>query len=509
MIKNLHIKSFKGLENVKIEGLSEINAFVGRNNSGKSSILHAIDIAFLALTIKNWNSFQPKLEIKDLINDVGNFEIKITFSDDEEIIVKSSPSFGPTISSEPTDDQKLRSILVLPDGGMGMLRRDVLTPKQIFQHIEGKNFNMVNSLQILYAIKYYADRNQKGFRSADYKSIITEISKYFPEISKLKSDLTEDHIATLTYKEYGKRLDILYSGTGLKHFLDILVKRILSKADILLLDEPEMGLHPDLQRQFLEYLQRLSLNENLQIFIATHSQVLLNYADEMTLYRVLNKAGKRSIVRIQKDAAYTALSDLGIKPSDLFNHDICLMVEGPSEVVFFEFIIRKLYKEKFDNIAIGIIQYGGANIDGIVKGTIDISNIVSSQKYTFWIRDRDSKPNDDPATSAKRLATKFTSLGLNHHIWSKREIEYYYPEVIHVKAQQGNSTKIGHTRRIFNGNQGRKYTSHASQYSVCVPTGKYLKQLLEENIIYKNQLNHEVRNVINKLIRWKKAINGE
>lgn len=275
-LKNVEIHNFKGLVAVQLENCGSINAIVGKNNSGKSSVLHALDMAGLALSVNQWNLFQPKLEIKDLFADIGKFSIRLTYEDNTELQIKATPEYGPKFEPTPTENQKYKSVLVLPDVGSGMLRRRHRTPLNIIQNVENRDFSDINSLEILYAIKFYALRNERGLTLEDYESILNEIKHYFPEIEEIESDRTGQDIATLMYTEYGKKLDILYSGTGLKHFLDVLLKTTISGASIVLLDEPEMGLHPDLQRRFITYLHRLSDEKNIQFFLATHSQVLLN-----------------------------------------------------------------------------------------------------------------------------------------------------------------------------------------------------------------------------------------
>lgn len=341
-ITGFNINNFKGLKSIKVEKCGPINAFIGKNNSGKSSILHGLDIACLALSIHSWDNFQPKLTIKDLINDAGLFEVNFQFEDGSNITVNSTPSYGPKFSTQPSEAQKLKSILILPDTGSNMLHRYHRTPLQVIQNVENKNFTEINSLEILYAIKFYSHRNERGLIPKSYEDIVNEISNYFPDIEKVVSDRTEQDIATLTYEEYGKRLDILYSGSGLKHFIDVLIKVTLSGASIVLLDEPELGLHPDLQRKFMDYLLKLVNDKGIQIFMATHSQVLLNYSHFIKFNRVVNNKGIREVIPVKEDVVQTVISDLGIRPSDIFNHDICLLVEGASEVVFFEYIIRTL-----------------------------------------------------------------------------------------------------------------------------------------------------------------------
>jgi len=227
-----------------------------------------------------------------------------------------------------------------------MLQRGPRAPREIINCVRGRNYGGYNALDLLYAVKYYSQLPTEGgnldsdgnktVQPEDYNRLVDEILRYFPEVSGVLSRLDDRNVATLTYTEYGNDLDILYCGTGLKHFLDVLLRTTLSRADVILLDEPEMGLHPDLQRHFVGYLHRLSEEKCVQVFMATHSPVLLNYADVISYYRVTNRQGHRKVTHVPGDAIHTLFSDLGIRPSDVFNTDICLLVEGASDVIFFE-----------------------------------------------------------------------------------------------------------------------------------------------------------------------------
>ena len=42
MIKDLYIKNFRGFDSIKIDNLKKINFLVGKNNSGKTSLLESI-----------------------------------------------------------------------------------------------------------------------------------------------------------------------------------------------------------------------------------------------------------------------------------------------------------------------------------------------------------------------------------------------------------------------------------------------------------------------------------
>lgn len=509
-LKHININSFKGLKSVAIENCGDLNVFFGKNNSGKSSILHAIDIAGLAISFNDWDKFRLKMETKDLFDDLGSFSIVITYQDDDTTTITSSANFVPTVTPRPNEILKFNTILLSPQSSLDTSNRGQVTPKSALSYLESRSYQNFNSLDILYAIQYYSTRNEKGFTPETYSSLISEIIHYFPELDEVKSDKNDADIATLVYKEFGKKLDILYSGSGLKHFIDIFVKITLSGAKVVLLDEPEFGLHPDLQRRFVEYLKKMSIEKEIQFFLATHSPIFFNYPDLTTCYKIVNKKGEREVFSVPSESLHTLISDCGIRPSDVFNYDICLLVEGMNDVVFFTHIIHTLYKEDFKNIAITIQQYGGGAAEGIVSGSINVSNITPAQKYTFWIRDRDARPDEKPSTNSTKFCNKLAEAGCTCHILKKREIEYYYPEKIHIVAQQGDPRKEKATLEILKSDQSAKYKTAAEKCEICVPRGKNLRKLLSEHLTSKEQLDVEINEIIKKgIIPWVKEILGE
>ena len=43
--KNIEIKNFRGIDHLKLDNLGRVNILLGQNNSGKSSVLEAIDLS--------------------------------------------------------------------------------------------------------------------------------------------------------------------------------------------------------------------------------------------------------------------------------------------------------------------------------------------------------------------------------------------------------------------------------------------------------------------------------
>ena len=88
MITAVHIDKFKSFEGVKIEGLGRLNAFVGSNNAGKSTVLHALHVASLFITGKEPEYFPFMANFNDVVK-VG-CSIKLIEGEGNEYILNEA-----------------------------------------------------------------------------------------------------------------------------------------------------------------------------------------------------------------------------------------------------------------------------------------------------------------------------------------------------------------------------------------------------------------------------------
>lgn len=56
------------------------------------------------------------------------------------------------------------------------------------------------------------------------------------------------------------------------------------RSSCLLIDEPELHLHPNLQAKVLDYMRHLAYEERVQVILATHSPTIVEYANDEELY---------------------------------------------------------------------------------------------------------------------------------------------------------------------------------------------------------------------------------
>jgi len=58
---------------------------------------------------------------------------------------------------------------------------------------------------------------------------------------------------------------------------------------IMILDEPDLHIHPELQKRMLTYMRKRAYEDNVQFIIATHSPIIINEAASDELYSLVSK----------------------------------------------------------------------------------------------------------------------------------------------------------------------------------------------------------------------------
>jgi len=101
---------------------------------------------------------------------------------------------------------------------------------------------------------------------------------------------------------YFKTNDIAYSEAfaGRGEFAVVkLVSEIMNKPDysLIVLDEPEVSLHPGAQEKLIEFLLKQTLKKKLQIVISTHSPKFVQYLPEHSIKLFFNTNGPRFAIK--------------------------------------------------------------------------------------------------------------------------------------------------------------------------------------------------------------------
>ena len=124
----------------------------------------------------------------------------------------------------------------------------------------------------------------------------------------------------------GPRLDIASAGSGFQQVLMLLTFLHTRPGSILLLDEPDAHLHVILQDAIYGELRSVAAQQNSQLIISTHSEVIINSVEPRELCVLLNQPKLLdSVVDRERLAA-----SLGL----LYNTDILLAQDAPGILYF-------------------------------------------------------------------------------------------------------------------------------------------------------------------------------
>lgn len=162
------------------------------------------------------------------------------------------------------------------------------------------------------------------------------------DISSISAPVRGNQTAPALKEEAGMSFNLTNTSSGV-HQAAILATKIRTcpPGGILLIEEPELHLHPGAQRGLLEIIQRHS--EDLQFFLTTHSTIFTELESNSSVYLV-SKKGMQSTIKLisEPDELKSVKSELGHRNVDLYSYDKIVFIEGDSEEVALPIIAKNL-----------------------------------------------------------------------------------------------------------------------------------------------------------------------
>ena len=143
------------------------------------------------------------------------------------------------------------------------------------------------------------------------------------------------------------------AGTGVSQLLAMLyVVSTTTFPTTIILDEPQNFLHPGALRALIEIFKEYCHH---QYIIATHSSLVVNAADDGSIFCLRKSGSETKVLNISgRDARDLRLfvQDIGAQMSDIFGANRILWVEGPTEQEAFPLIVSELAGIKMAGSAI-------------------------------------------------------------------------------------------------------------------------------------------------------------
>jgi len=272
-----------------------------------------------------------------------------------------------------------------------------------------------------------AIRELIGLSNAARSQIIDWHNRYFGKLSVERSD-PDNEYAPPRITIDGRLAT--QQGSGSRSVLAVLVSLIHPNRPIILIDEPEIGIEPQVQKKLARLIKDVVAGTDglpkKRVVIATHSHLFLDRENIDNNYIVSKDiAGHAQIHQVgsQEELHSLIFHLLGNSPEDLFFPDNMLIVEGPSDQIYWR---RLLELHKAGGIAVHFTD--GDSKVGSAVGAID--QMLKTQAYLPpWYRERLCIIVDEsvPDKTIEEWRAFLGDDGKRVRKLTKNGIEFYYP----------------------------------------------------------------------------------
>ncbi|SFD49714.1 AAA family ATPase [Spirosoma endophyticum] len=333
MLKRVSIQNFKSLKDVTLD-LQKVNLLIGPNNSGKTNFLKALEgfsiggIGSENIEVLEAVSFKHKR-----VNINYEFEF---WPDSEGYMAKRYTELRDKVyhykqyygiksgDDYITIETKIEDWFAEKDGGkihietLSGHRREFFDFKQtkIFRpdptklvqqvKLSADQIQLLADCSNLIAFFYYVDNN---FRNTYARQIKEDFSKCIPEIAYFTLPPVKVGTDSLLGLRFFDKEDNGYwadeVSEGVLYFLALLcIINQPTPPKLLLLEEPERGIHPRRIREVMDFIFRLADEKDVQIILTSHNEhVLDDFATRPEAVFVFDKdeEGATYVRNLQKD----------------------------------------------------------------------------------------------------------------------------------------------------------------------------------------------------------------
>ncbi|EGN66220.1 AAA family ATPase [Fusobacterium animalis] len=317
-IEKVHIKNIKGIKDLELSfkknnKILDVIVLAGVNGSGKTTILEAIKDFF---NNKNVNYDEPKKSNVNLNIFFEEFEKKkikeaekssnnnkrplwdfFSALQNYEIYIKRSDKHYHTHIAKKFDIPP-KIIYVPAENKFEEIQTYSTTLSKEYEFINTINSNVIRDIPSYIATRrnYLATIEEDLTMKEVTNKVVNEINGIFSILEldvKLKGFSKDEKTLPIFENSAGEEFDINNLSSGEKQlFLRTLsIKMLEPKNSIILIDEPELSLHPKWQQRIIEVYKKIG--ENNQIIVATHSpHILGSVSNENIFILYRNENGK-------------------------------------------------------------------------------------------------------------------------------------------------------------------------------------------------------------------------
>lgn len=317
--KDLRIESFRGMKDLEILGLKDINIIAGNNNVGKTSVLEAISL------LKNPHSFYEVLKTCLIREEVSttydwyenfismfprnNMYIRVVAHDSEDQVILKMAGRETNLlaltSKEKTDAEVRGFVGELFGADSKRMQRlaieySYLTNINDFQ-VEGDTRNIV---YVPPGAHLRGNVFGRIVRNESYKEICIRLLQLFDEdiidLLYLDNEVTKRAVEYVKHKTLGI-MPLASYGDGIKRVLALANSIALAAGGILMIDEVETSINYKYYHDIFGFLVKACRQYKVQIFITTHNIEAIDAILETQDYAKDDEYDPINVITFRKD----------------------------------------------------------------------------------------------------------------------------------------------------------------------------------------------------------------
>ncbi|WP_289056071.1 ATP-dependent nuclease [Carboxylicivirga marina] len=320
----------------------------------------------------------------------------------------------------------------------------------------------------------------------------------------------------------GSRIALSKMGSGIKTvllvLLNLIVRPVIENKNrnsyVFAFEELENNLHPSLQRRLYNYIRDYSENHSAYFFLTTHSSVVIDafgtYKNSQLIHVVNNIEKSVSNTILAQNGTKQILDDLGIKASDILQSNGVIWVEGPSDRNYINKWLKLMAPELIEGLHYSIMFYGGRLLSNLTFDfewfNKEVIPLLKINRNAFVVLDRDGKTMNAKINDTKSRIT--SEIGdQNSWITKGREIENYLSDKVikawlsskHGKSNEfigDKNTKLEDSLVQTDNKIKIKYNLSKTAYSAEIA------EFIDEASLDVLDLKSNLQNLKSQIIKW-------
>ncbi|MDE7178272.1 MAG: ATP-binding protein [Lachnospiraceae bacterium] len=471
---------------IKFDKITNLNVIIGKNNSGKSSLLDVIEMAYDETSFEKQKRQIGSIKVripmtKDMVQDIFSGYRSIGEWNAENYWEKVEGrnaliEFGATKNSKnskgyfaintgniPLENESYfqRGLYDFKEEKQNYIfrrlsaERNIVPEKEMDLELSSTGEGASNLVRVFLNDSTYDERVIEGQLLSALNEIMYPEAE-FESIRIQQIKMNDGYAWEIYLKEKGReRVPLSKSGSGIKTIILVLLNLIvvprqpqnIGKTIVYGFEELENNLHPAMQRKLFDYIYEFAVENNLNVFITTHSHVAINTffdKEKACIYHVVKENEGASLKRIESYIDKTEiLDDLDIKASDILQANGIIWVEGPSDRIYIKKWLEIFCNNQFEEGKhYQFLYYGGRLLSQYsAEEETDLISIITTNRNAAIVMDSDKRYQAAPLNDTKkRIIEEFDKLDMFCWVTKGKEIENYIPKEA-VESMSGKAIR--------------------------------------------------------------------